>query len=485
MAVTNTVKRVNYVGDAVVTTFAITPYFTESSQVKVYVDGVLKTTPTHYSVTGTNVVFVAAPAAAAKVLIVVQLPLTQIYDFSSQVAVTSQQIESSEDRIVLQVQQLQDLIDRCVRFSVTHDLSTFSPVLPTTVVGAAGAYLRINDAGDGIVEGATAFDVENAEEYAQAAEAAQIAAEAAQAAAEDAAQDAEDAAALYPALDARVTVVEADLSATLRIPTKQFFTSTGTTNYLRNNIFVISSGNASAGATYTNNGVTFTVHQTVSGSTKVVMRGNGNPTASGTLTKTGGTGDNTLTFSRFIPPAYLIVDLYAGGGAGSGSGTGYTAGGDGGTSSFGSLISCLGGLGGGLLADFDHGAGQAATITAPAYGQANKGSDGGGTGSAAGTGGATDRGGPGVGGLNGISNGYNANPNTGSGGGGAGGNTGGGVNNAGSGASGSWVRGVIVPTPSASYSITIGAKGVGGNAGSGGVPGGDGADGYGEITEVY
>ena len=62
-------------------------------------------------------------------------------------------------------------------------------------------------------------------------------------------------------------------------------------------IFTITSGNATAGATYTNNSQTFTVLQTISSGTTLVCSGTGASQASGTLTKASGTGDSTLTFS--------------------------------------------------------------------------------------------------------------------------------------------------------------------------------------------
>lgn len=70
--------------------------------------------------------------------------------------------------------------------------------------------------------------------------------------------------------------------------------------------FTISSGNATIGATYTNNGNTYTVAKTVAAGTTVVMTGPSAPTASGTLTKTTGTGDATLTFSSNSGSAYRI-----------------------------------------------------------------------------------------------------------------------------------------------------------------------------------
>lgn len=64
-------------------------------------------------------------------------------------------------------------------------------------------------------------------------------------------------------------------------------------------IFTITSGNATAGATYTNNSVTFTVVETISAQTTLVTTAASAPTASGTLTKASGTGDATITFSAF------------------------------------------------------------------------------------------------------------------------------------------------------------------------------------------
>lgn len=51
------------------------------------------------------------------------------------------------------------------------------------------------------------------------------------------------------------------------------------------------------GATYTNNSITFTVISTTADKLTVYATGTGNSEASGTLTKTAGTGDDTITFS--------------------------------------------------------------------------------------------------------------------------------------------------------------------------------------------
>lgn len=62
-------------------------------------------------------------------------------------------------------------------------------------------------------------------------------------------------------------------------------------------LFTVTSANATIGATYTNNGQTFTVLGTIASSTTLIASGTGAPTSTGTLTKAGGTGDATITYS--------------------------------------------------------------------------------------------------------------------------------------------------------------------------------------------
>jgi hypothetical protein len=111
---------------------------------------------------------------------------------------------------------------------------------------------------------------------------------------------------------------------TLTAPTQQFFTSTGTTTGY---YFTTSSANATAGATYTNNGNTYTVLGTISAGTQLFTSGTGAPTATGTLTKATGTGDATITFSFEMPIAtyttpagakLLKITIVGGGGGGGG-----------------------------------------------------------------------------------------------------------------------------------------------------------------------
>lgn len=74
-------------------------------------------------------------------------------------------------------------------------------------------------------------------------------------------------------------------------------------------VFTVTSANATLGATYTNNSITFTVQATISAGTILICTASGLPTASGTLTKASGTGDSTITFSANTPGAQLYTSI--------------------------------------------------------------------------------------------------------------------------------------------------------------------------------
>lgn len=270
----------------------------------------------------------------------------------------------------------------------------------------------------------------------------------------------------------------------------QTLTSTGTFNQTL--VFKISAVTVAptVGATYTNNGVTYTVVETVAAAgTVLYARGSGLPLASGTLTKTGGTGDATLTFLCYSKPLYMIVKMVGGGGGGSGSGTAdgtdpgngtdtvfstRTAGGGGGPTTrltpgsgglpsgtgFNLISAITGGYGGG------GGAGPStANGTQPQ----------GGMGGATSLGAGGSQGSAGGGGLDGT--GY------GSGGGGGGCNSANSAQSGGGGGAGAEIEFQIV-APASTYSYTIGAGGIAGAAGASGRTGGAGMPGV-VITSEY
>ena len=77
--------------------------------------------------------------------------------------------------------------------------------------------------------------------------------------------------------------------------------------------FTVTAANATAGATYTNNGVTYTVVTTIVAGTTLVMTATSSAIPTGaTLTKVTGTGDATITFSSVVSPTnnYLYAFHY-------------------------------------------------------------------------------------------------------------------------------------------------------------------------------
>lgn len=244
--------------------------------------------------------------------------------------------------------------------------------------------------------------------------------------------------------------------------------------------FFVASANATVGATYTNNGVTFTVSTTLTAGTLLVVTGTGYPAVTGTLTKATGTGDAAITFYAFRPPLFLTFTMIGGGGGGSGSGTTPGAGGTGGTTTFGNA-SCTGGVGG---TTGGGGAGGTATLGSGITGIPINGGNGGVSSGdslaniAGGMGAVSPFGGAGAGAAQGGNTGKAATTNSGSGGGGASWATA--SNGFCGGGAGAYIQGFII-SPIGGYSWGVGVAGTAGTAGSGTLPQLGGAGGSGSI----
>jgi len=271
----------------------------------------------------------------------------------------------------------------------------------------------------------------------------------------------------------------------------KYLTGSGTHN--RSVVFYTASANATIGATYTNNAVTFTVLETVAAGSIIKMSGNGSPAASGTLTKSTGTGDATITFYSFRLPMYFKVSLAGGGGGASGAGTGaQSPGSDGNDTTFGtSLLIGEGGTGGlDMTAFVTPAAGGAASLGTGPVGVAFTGGWGSGGGAEAagvfimgGGGGESLFPGSGKGTYQG--DGTDAVPNTGAGGGGgaAGGSPAGVYTGAGGGGGGYVIATIF--SPAASYPYSVGTGGAGGAGDGAAGAGGDGADGIIIVEECF
>ncbi len=296
--------------------------------------------------------------------------------------------------------------------------------------------------------------------------------------------------------------VYADVLPSFKYPTVQRFTSTGsTTGYL----FTVSSANATAGATYTNNGNTYTVLSSISAGTQLFCSQASAPTSSGTLTKASGTGDSTITFSAYAAlgtytaptnpaPLYIRIRMVGGGGGGAGSGTAAgSAAGAGGTTAFGAgLLIANGGSGGAVATSGSPTNGGSASLGSGPVGIALTGGSGGigaynyssGSSSMGVYGAASPFGGAGPGG--GVAEvGVAATANTGSGGGGGGSSNAAGNMYSGSGGAAGGFVDAIITSLSSTYPYVVGAAGGAGGNGASGSAGGAGAAGIIVVEEFY
>jgi len=264
---------------------------------------------------------------------------------------------------------------------------------------------------------------------------------------------------------------------------QRFLSGSGTANLPY--VFVISTGSATVGATYTNNSVTFTVFDTVASATRVVMTGSGAPLSSGTLTKASGTGDSTLTFSLVRAPIYLIVDAVGSGGSGAGSGGSGGSGTNGDATTFGSsFISAGGGVAAAISGPGGQGGTPSVTIGSTGAmvlisleGNGGEGASGGGSEPAGSNG---HSGGAGPFGAQTRSNNFaaavSAVANSGCGGAGAGLGVTASLGTGAGGGAGAYCR-VLIPNPSATYAYSVGASKSGGSAGTNGYAGGSSGSG--------
>lgn len=267
----------------------------------------------------------------------------------------------------------------------------------------------------------------------------------------------------------------------LLTPVVSKITATGAFTYNLPYYFLITAGSATAGATYTNNGNTFTVGETIAAGTLLMCFGNGAPATSGTLTKSGGTGDSTITFSAFAKPIGLKTRGCAAGGGGAGAGVSGGTGGTGGNTTFGASITATGGAGG-VGVNGAGGAGGSTSGISTTRGFGVPGGRGGGSPNAttaqklnSGGGGSNPFGGAPGGSVGGA----NA-PAANTGAGGEGGSASTDYAGAGGGAGGYWEE--WIPNPAATYTGSIGA---GGTAGTGSPAGSAGSDGVAIVEAVF
>ena len=141
MTVSSTTVRWEYTGDGATTAFAYTTRIFATSDLKVYLDGMLQasgyTVSGAGSASGGNVTFSTAPASAVAVLIVKEIPETQETDWTDGDDFPANVLEDAVDKLTMLIHQVRERMGRALQLGVT---STFEDLPVTDPV--AGEYLR-------------------------------------------------------------------------------------------------------------------------------------------------------------------------------------------------------------------------------------------------------------------------------------------------------------------------------------------------------
>lgn len=148
MTVSSEIARWDYVGDGSNDTFPFTAEIYDETDLKVYVDDVIQTVNTAYTIAaadidnpaGGNVVFATAyiPANDAAVVILLDLPITQEANYVEGDKFPAETHEKALDRLTKIAQAQKNAISKCIRFAPYSDPDL---VLPDP---SANAYLGWN-----------------------------------------------------------------------------------------------------------------------------------------------------------------------------------------------------------------------------------------------------------------------------------------------------------------------------------------------------
>lgn len=149
MSTTVETNKVTFTGNGSTVDFAFTFRVFADTDLEVYLDGVLKTLTTHYtvsidpSVEGGTVTFVTAPASSVAVLIKRVLDYTQPSDIPTESNFPEATIENALDRATMLIVQLKEILSRCPALAITSSFSDLTLPEPS-----AGKVIGWNDAAD-------------------------------------------------------------------------------------------------------------------------------------------------------------------------------------------------------------------------------------------------------------------------------------------------------------------------------------------------
>jgi len=160
MTISSETYRKEYSGGGTAGPFQYDFRILSDTHLKVYVASVLKTLNTHYTVSGVgaigggNVTFKTGyyPASGASIVIVRSIPLKQETDYVEYESYPAEVQEDALDKLTMQVQQLQEQLDRIPKLIQTSLLKNL--LFPV----AASGWLKWNAAADALETGTVTMD---------------------------------------------------------------------------------------------------------------------------------------------------------------------------------------------------------------------------------------------------------------------------------------------------------------------------------------
>ena len=127
MTVSTTINKMSYIGNGIATSFAIPFPYLDISHLKVYqLLNDIQTERTDWTVQNGNLIFETAPAMDAQIVIIRELPFIQETDYQENEILAAETLEKNFDALTMQIQQLNERIDRAVTVDVFDDTQAAS-----------------------------------------------------------------------------------------------------------------------------------------------------------------------------------------------------------------------------------------------------------------------------------------------------------------------------------------------------------------------
>jgi hypothetical protein len=149
MTISSTVSRIQYNGNDVTTVFSIPFDFEESDDIKIILTAsdvdTVQTVTTHYTISGSNITMVTAPATGETLTVIQEIDKVQDVDFVEGGLITAAQLESAYDHAILGIKELAEKEKRAIKLSLGSSLSDIYMPIPQ-----ANMAIGWNSTGDGL-----------------------------------------------------------------------------------------------------------------------------------------------------------------------------------------------------------------------------------------------------------------------------------------------------------------------------------------------